>query len=188
MRNHFEGTMDPSTSYYHDLRSANGARNIAWTNGAGVDLTWRAAELAGEAAELSELLLLGDRIPRQEHARRIWEEIGDVVICVDLAAMSAGIPEFTIGQLRPEPFYPVERAAILGMDVGLACNALKKMERERRGWPGSRATANDLFPYLSRVLMNCHQIARFYHVDVDLAVRTKFNETSRKVGLPVFLA
>jgi hypothetical protein len=176
-----DGAINPADSYYHALRSANAVRNVYWTKGAGVDFTWRATELAGEVGELC-----GAVFSDVAHVGLIADELADVVICVDLTAMSAGLPSFE-ARRSSTPFYRQERVALLGIETGLACNVLKKLEREKRGWVGSRAKLPDLDFRLGRIIVHCADIAAHYDIDLDAAVRNKFNETSTKVGLPVFL-
>lgn len=109
----------PSDSYT-TLRAANIARQHEWTSGEGVDLVWRANELAGE--------------------------------------------------------------------VGEACNVVKKIARERRGWVGSRATLDELAAEIADVVICADLLAMTEGIDLDAAVAAKFNATSEKVGLKTRLA
>jgi NTP pyrophosphatase (non-canonical NTP hydrolase) len=71
----------------------------------------------------------------------------------------------------------------LAGEVGEACNVIKKLERERIGLAGSRATLQQLADELADVVICADLIAR--EVGIDLlgeAVPKKFNETSEKVG------
>ena len=76
----------------------------------------------------------------------------------------------------------------LAGEVGEACNVIKKLERERLGAPGSRDTVTHLAEELADVLIVVDLIASRYGIDLEVAVRQKFNATSAKVGLPVQLA
>ncbi len=71
----------------------------------------------------------------------------------------------------------------LAGEVGEACNVIKKLERERRGIRGSRATVQDLADELADVVICTDLIAMQYGIDLDAAVERKFNATSEKVGL-----
>ncbi len=71
----------------------------------------------------------------------------------------------------------------LAGEVGEACNVLKKLERERLGIRGSRATKEQLAEELADVVICADLIAMDAGIDLDAAVRSKFNATSEKVGL-----
>lgn len=75
----------------------------------------------------------------------------------------------------------------LAGEVGEACNVIKKLYRERQGWVGSRATLNDLAEELADVVICADLIAMDEGIDLDAAVRAKFNKTSEKYGLSVRL-
>lgn len=71
----------------------------------------------------------------------------------------------------------------LAGEVGEACNVIKKLERERRGIRGSRATVAELADELADVIICVDLIAMQYGIDLEAAVARKFNATSEKVGL-----
>lgn len=71
----------------------------------------------------------------------------------------------------------------LAGEVGEACNVIKKLERERMGIRGSRATAEQLAEELADVVICADLIAMDAGIDLEEAVRRKFNATSEKVGL-----
>lgn len=72
----------------------------------------------------------------------------------------------------------------LAGEVGEACNIIKKIERERLGLPGSRATKDQLAEELADVIICADLIAMDAGIDLmRRAVPAKFNATSRKVGL-----
>ena len=71
----------------------------------------------------------------------------------------------------------------LAGEVGEACNIIKKLERERLGIRGSRATSAQLAEELAGVVICADLIAMAAGIDLDEAVRRKFNATSEKVGL-----
>ena len=71
----------------------------------------------------------------------------------------------------------------LAGEVGEACNVIKKLERERLGIAGSRATVEQLAQELADVIICVDLLAMGYGIDLGQAVKDKFNETSVKVGL-----
>jgi NTP pyrophosphatase (non-canonical NTP hydrolase) len=81
----------------------------------------------------------------------------------------------------------VWRANELAGEVGEACNVAKKLARERRGWPGSRATLDQLAAEIADVIICADLLAMTEGIDLEAAVIAKFNATSEKVGLAVRL-
>ena len=75
----------------------------------------------------------------------------------------------------------------LGGECGEAQNVIKKLERERLGWRGSRATLDDLGQELADVVICADLCAITAGIDLAAAVRAKFNATSEKVGLATML-
>jgi NTP pyrophosphatase (non-canonical NTP hydrolase) len=71
----------------------------------------------------------------------------------------------------------------LAGEVGEACNVIKKLERERHGIRGSRTTVQQLAEELADIVICTDLIAMQAGIDLDQAVRDKFNATSEKVGL-----
>lgn len=71
----------------------------------------------------------------------------------------------------------------LAGEVGEACNVMKKIERERLGIAGSRASLEDLAEELADVVICADLVAMGEGIDLAAAVARKFNKTSEKVGL-----
>lgn len=71
----------------------------------------------------------------------------------------------------------------LAGEVGELCNVLKKLERERLGLVGSRATKEQALQELADVIICADLIAMSLGIDLGLAVTEKFNLTSAKYGL-----
>lgn len=71
----------------------------------------------------------------------------------------------------------------LAGEVGEACNVIKKLERERMGIRGSRATRDALAEELADVVICTDLIAMQAGINLEEAVRAKFNATSDKYGL-----
>lgn len=68
-------------------------------------------------------------------------------------------------------------------EVGEACNVIKKLERERHGWRGSRATKEQLAEELADVIYTAVLVAITAGIDIEPAVIAKFDSTSEKNGL-----
>lgn len=79
------------------------------------------------------------------------------------------------------------RGLELGGEVGEAQNVMKKLERERLGWRGSRDTLEHLAEELADVVICADLCALSAGVDLAAAVVAKFNATSDKVGIDVKL-
>lgn len=73
----------------------------------------------------------------------------------------------------------------LAGETGEACNVIKKIERERHGWAGSRSTLDDLADELADVIITAELVAATAGIYLGVAVIRKFNATSDKVGLKV---
>lgn len=71
----------------------------------------------------------------------------------------------------------------LGGEAGEVQNVIKKIERERMGIRGSRASVDDLADELADVIICCDLIAMAEGIDLGLAIERKFNATSEKYGL-----
>lgn len=71
----------------------------------------------------------------------------------------------------------------LAGETGEACNIIKKLERERLGINGSRATVEQLAEELADIVICVDLVAMDKGIDLDEAVKQKFNKTSEKVGL-----
>lgn len=75
------------------------------------------------------------------------------------------------------------RGVELAGEVGEALNVVKKLERERHGWRGSRASIEDLASEIADVIIGADLLAEAAGIDLAAAVAEKFNATSEKVGL-----
>ena len=72
----------------------------------------------------------------------------------------------------------------LGGEVGELLNIVKKLDREERGWRGSRADPAGFADECADVLICLDKLARRQDVDLEAVTIAKFNGTSDKVGLP----
>lgn len=79
-------------------------------------------------------------------------------------------------------------ATELAGETGEVCNVVKKLERERLGLRGSRATKAQLAEELADVVICADLVARHEGIDLSEAVIGKFNATSEKHGFRTCLA
>lgn len=79
------------------------------------------------------------------------------------------------------------RAVELGGEVGELLNIAKKLEREALGLVGSRSSLAALVEELADIIICVDLIAMDVAVDLEEAVRKKFNKTSRERKLSVYL-
>ena len=82
---------------------------------------------------------------------------------------------------------PTFRGLELSGEVGEACNIIKKLERERIGIRGGRATIEELEEELSDIMICVDLIAMDYNINLDRAVSDKFNKTSKKYDLKTLI-
>jgi NTP pyrophosphatase (non-canonical NTP hydrolase) len=79
------------------------------------------------------------------------------------------------------------RGVELAGETGEACNVIKKLVREDMGLRGPRDTVAHLAEELADVVICAHLTAMTAEIDLDAAVRDKFNDSSEKNGLSVRL-
>lgn len=164
---------------YATLREANDARQAEWDTGGNIDLSYAGNELAGEVSEaIAEAVIDGG-----PDIADLANELADVVICCDLIAIRAGLPETPIAMPTLEGNDMQSWVNELGADLQHVCNTIKKLERARHGMPGSRATIEQLQSGLWFVEFDARAIAYCAGIDLDPIVARKFNATSEKVGL-----
>ena len=129
-----------------------------------------------------------------------YDEAGQLVARHRLASVSSASAEPFLAQLRRVNLERYEAwvegadagimfdALELGGEVGELLNIVKKLEREERGWRGSRANPADFDDECADVLICLDKLARRRNVDLAAVTIAKFNATSDKVGLPHRLA
>jgi len=153
------------------LRDANAARQAEWDPAGQLRLAFTLIELGGEVGEALNLVkklererlgLMGSRATLGQLA----EELADVVICADLAAMRLGAPAYNLGELRrpkgqPDPL----------IDAGLMLFFAGRLTQSE--------AANDA----CGVVLAAQATAQCYDLDLGAAIVAKFNATSAKVGL-----
>lgn len=87
-------------SFLSELRKKNNERQLKWTGSEKVSELFRAVEFAGEAGELSNAVkklyrsrngIAGNSISEKELLENLIDEMGDVLITLDLLANCYGI-------------------------------------------------------------------------------------------------
>lgn len=91
--------------------------------------------------------------------------------------------EWSGGEPLPLEFRGLELAG----ECGEACNVIKKLSREKRGMPGSRATKQDLANEMADVIIAADLVMMDAEIDLFECVTRKFNETTRKHGFKTYL-
>ncbi len=160
--------------YFDDLRSANLNRQQEWDPGDFANnADWRLNELAGEAGELCNILKKLHRercgVPgSRATAEELADEMADVIICIDLVALTVGHPGT---QPRSNVFQ--------GTNQG----TLPQFGRLIMSSLGSAASPDvPLYPleFLHGLMVT---LAKRENVNLDRAVAKKFNQTSVKMSL-----
>lgn len=75
----------------------------------------------------------------------------------------------------------------LAGEVGEACNILKKLDREKMGIVGSRASPESLAEELGDIIICVALIAMDLNIDLRSATAKKFNKTSSERNLKTFI-
>ena len=83
---------------------------------------------------------------------------------------------------------PAFRGVELAGEVGEACNIIKKLERERLGIAGSRASVSELAAELADIIICVDLLAMDYDIELWPMVVDKFNASSMKLELKTRLA
>jgi len=86
-----------------------------------------------------------------------------------------------------EPFSLLYYSNALGGECGEAQNVVKKLERERMGHKGSKATVTDLAEELADIAIYLDLVAAKAGIDLAEAIRTKFNAHSIELGFRTML-
>lgn len=160
-----------------ELRAANISRNAIWDPKGELHADFFINELLGEVGELANLLkkvererlgIGGSRATKEQ----IAEECADVIICIDLLNMSLNQPS---DEWAPASVYSGAK-----IDLGYYLGKIYVAYCEGN---------YDPIRYFGRHL--CYAvdaIARgFGYTDIREEVKKKFNSTSRKYNLPIFI-
>lgn len=170
-----------TTVNFATLREANVARQQEWDPSNVVDFSWRCNELAGEAGEVCNIL---KKLHREKHGLPgsravkddLAEELADVVICVDLVAMTAGIDP--VGE-RVTPQATYSELTDAGNGLAARVGAVSALIFPNYG----QINPQTLAERLRLVMQTVSTIARMQDIDMPTAIAMKFNSTSHKVGL-----
>jgi hypothetical protein len=79
------------------------------------------------------------------------------------------------------------RGLELSSEVGGLCSMVKRLERERMGLHGSRATLLELAEKLADVQISLDLLAMHYSLDLGVITHMKFNDTSEKYNLQTLM-
>lgn len=172
--------------HFEDLRAANVARQAEWDGDSKAqNLKWRANELFGEAGEAANIIkklhrervgIRGSRATLTDLA----EELADIVICLDLFAMTADIAmvENYYETESAEPTTLLRAGTWIGVYVGDICHyALFPISIHKKR----------LLDSINELHKTVVMLARSEGIDLRTAVAAKFNATSVKMGLTVRL-
>ncbi len=160
------------------LHKANIARQKEWENSdTKCDLDFWAVELAGEVGEACNIIkklerermgMRGSRATLQDLA----DELADVIICVDLIACHIGAlanPSDKLVWLKNKSLAAL--GANMAAAAGMICHICDATNQTQ------------LVSMLCILIQRTDLIARSQKIDLDAAIRTKFNATSEKYGL-----
>lgn len=180
---------DPKTLiHFTELRAANVARQAEWDKDSQAQtLEWRANELFGEAGEAANILkkLHRERVGVPgSRAKKIdlAEELADVLICLDLFAMTADIAmaDRYYEDTKIDATMPLLRyGTLMGAHVGAIC------EYALLAGPLGKERLLVAIEHLRETAIMC---GRSEGINMQQAVSDKFNATSRKMGLTARLA
>jgi len=185
----------------NSLRRANTERAKIWGASGKIDMDWRMNELAGETGEACNVLKKLVRESAGEVGSRATvehaiAELADIAICLDLAAMAANLPEFrTTEAAEPLPAHFDLNAhgiwlyttvsELVGAHFMQFISPTDNRGSERMPAELFRSYQLDHVIYSMAVV---NAVARKLGiVDMRQAISKKFNATSHKNGLPVFL-
>jgi NTP pyrophosphatase (non-canonical NTP hydrolase) len=83
---------------------------------------------------------------------------------------------------------PLFQSNEFGGEAGEVLNVVKKLEREARGWKGSRDTVEHLAEEIADCVICLDSLARAYDIDIATAVVHKFNKTSDANGFDITMS
>ena len=173
---------------FDNLRAANATRQIEWdAGGVAHDPYWRANELAGESGEVCNVLKKLHRersgVPgSRDTTSHLAEELADVVICVDLLLLSAGLPPVPTSIKAPEKLIGLSLVQ-LGTKLTIAVSSLCLPI----DMPGDTEDDNIKAAASERIVQIATAIALREGIDLRWATMAKFNDTSRKMKLETMM-
>lgn len=182
---------------YLSLREANIARQLEWgVNDANpYPVANRSNEMMGEVGEAAAvIMLMMHTAPGPEETlaqtNELIAETADIVVTLDLVANHYGLPlAWNWGMYEPTPadYGLDESILIITAMVGQVANMVKKLERERLGFAGSRVTMDEVLTKMQDAANALTGFLGDISSEPWLDVMTKFNHTSQQVGLTTML-
>lgn len=179
------------SKFFKGLHEANVARDKEWNPGQKLSLYFRANELFGEGGELGNILkklerenlgLVGSRAERTA----MVEEMADVIICCYLIALHTNIEmDRKIVSSKPmtDDLSDMSKAGtMLANRIGSVCGFIEHHPEVRTSLDQTL-----LSDKLAAVVGLIYRLAEQNGIAIDRAVADKFNKTSVKRGLTVFM-
>lgn len=171
---------------YTDLREANVKRTQRWEPGFPEKSAWDAdywlLALLGEIGETAnvvkklnriEIGLPGAKDPKKHKlVRMLGDELADVILYADLYAAFLGVGVLLprgIAAIKPE----VSTPCALTLDLG-----------ELWGEAESTTELKSTHRVLRDMACTCHLVAGAFDIDLEQAVKDKFNKVSERQGFP----
>lgn len=161
------------------LQTAILERNKEWQGATDLSASFRINELLGEVGELCNVIKklererLGIRGSR-DTLEHLAEELGDGVICLMLVAN-----EFNLKVLTEWHYTDRELPTDYALDLGIALGRLCEEARANH--------ANATRAQIMKAMGALRGIAVHYGLDLDQTAASKFNQTTRKLGLSHFV-
>ncbi len=166
---------------YRTLREANVARQAEWdTGGEASNRSWRFNELGGEVGETCNILkkLHRERVGvRGSRATpdQLAEELADIVICIDLAAMDEGIQVERLDYYASYGLPDLPTLTDHGNRLLAYQGCISAMTVSIEPVPQHTLS---VIGVLGLLLCAVRSVARAERIDLDTAVAAKFNATS----------
>ena len=166
-----------------DLRDANKARQKEWDKGKEIPDWFRVLELKGEVGELCNIvkklcrndLKIRVGIDYQLAKQQLADEIGDVIISLDLITTQLGLPLFISFELFLYNPNPVINPGVAAAKAFHLVATMVEIHGINLKIKMDRSTHSEIVTTLS-------VIAWLFDIDFIKAVKNKFNKTSEKHG------
>jgi NTP pyrophosphatase (non-canonical NTP hydrolase) len=188
------------------LRQANNARHKVWPGSrSGAEaVPFSAIEFAGEVGELLysavKNIAEADEARDTENMENMQDEIGDVIISMDLLARDLGISldDVVFSAQKPDGEYDASYTFLfaftaIGSTLAKILDPVKKLMRAQLGIAGNRAGVTE--EELRQQIKDGMSILVFWisiltslgELDVEYCVARKFNRTSRKNNIACYM-
>ncbi len=174
---------------FEALRAANIQRQAEWQGNETLDLVFRALEVADEAGEVAGAV---KKLKRAQMGvcgsiaalEDVADELGDVVIALDLLAINLDVP-MPVGPFLKinNVVEPMRATLALDVVVGVISDAALLIAHVPEGSEAELFARSDMRDAMIRALGSVMTIADALGIDAGQAVAAKFNKTSAKYGL-----